>query len=209
MRINPKLTGRILLIGLAMVPSALAQDRLQTSVPPAATGPSYDVSAGFNYIQMSFPGAGHVNMDGVAAGASVDFTRHFGAAIGSDYARASVVPGTPHDAYLLTLQGGPVFYPLETRRSRMFVHALAGPGLVDGAVPISATKYFHGWAMHLSYAFGGGIQQSVSRQLALRVTGDYLFTSFYGPAGGVEPQNNLRLTVSLVCHLGQRGFGDR
>ncbi len=36
----------------------------------------------------------------------------------------------------------------------MFVRALAGMGLVDGAVPITEVQDFHGWLVRPSYAFG-------------------------------------------------------
>jgi len=89
----------------------------------------------------------------------------------------------------------------------VFVRALAGMALVDGAVPITKSEDFHGWELRPSYAFGGGVEHPVSGQLALRVIGDYLRTNFYDSAGAVQPQNNLRLTVSLVFRLKQRQQG--
>jgi opacity protein-like surface antigen len=86
----------------------------------------------------------------------------------------------------------------------VFVRALAGMGLIDGAVPITESQDFHGWLVRPSYAVGGGVEQYVSGQLSVRINGDYLRTSFYDAAGAVQPQNNIRLTLSFVFRLKQR-----
>jgi hypothetical protein len=180
---------------------AFGQSQLQMGAPPAASGPNYDLSIGYSYLTMAVPGAGYINLNGMDAGGQIHLTTRWGATVDSSYARTPDVPGTPHDAYVLTFHAGPVFYPVEHGNTRMFVHVLAGAGLEDGAVPISRTEYFHGWLLRPSYAVGGGVEHPVSGMMALRISGDYLRTDFFDSAGAVEPQNNFRMTVSLVFRL--------
>jgi opacity protein-like surface antigen len=83
----------------------------------------------------------------------------------------------------------------------VFVRGLAGAGVVDGAVPVSDTSYFHGWLVRPAYTGGAGVERSVSENLAVRVNGDYVRTTFFDGAGAAQAQNNLRLTVSVVFRL--------
>jgi hypothetical protein len=193
---------------LLFVLSALAsgQNQLQTGAPPAASGPNYDLSIGYSDFALADPGAGHVNLNGLDAAAQIHLSPRWGAAIESTYARTSDVPGISHQAYILTPQAGPVFYPVEHANIRVFTHVLAGAGLEDGAVSITGTKYFHGWLVRPSYAVGGGVEQTLSSMLALRVSGDYLRSRFFDSAGTVQPQNDFRMTVSLVFRL-RRAYG--
>jgi len=96
-----------------------------------------------------------------------------------------------------------VFFPVERRRTRMFVHVLAGAGLVDGTARASATDFFHGWLTRPAYAFGGGVERNISRPFALRFGADYLHTSFYDSSGAIQGQQNFRATVSLVFRLSE------
>ena len=86
----------------------------------------------------------------------------------------------------------------------MFVHALAGAGLVDSAVPVSGSEYLQGWVARPAYAVGSGIERTVAGPFAVRLTGDYLRTSYADSAGAVSAQNNLRLTASIVFRLRER-----
>jgi hypothetical protein len=192
---------------LLFVLSALASGQnLQTGAPPAASGPNFDLSVGYSDLALAVPGAGHVNLNGLDAAGQIHLTPRWGATIESTYARTSDVPGIPHQAYILTPQAGPVFYPVEHANTRLFIHALAGAGLEDGAVSVTGTEYFHGWLVRPSYAVGGGVEHPLSGMLALRVTGDYLRSRFFDSAGAVQPQNNFRMTVSLVFRL-RRAYG--
>jgi hypothetical protein len=196
------------LLTLALALPALGQN-FDPGAPPAATGPRYDVSAGYSYVNMQVPNVGRVNLNGLDVSGHVDFNRYWGATIESNYARSSNLFDTGHQGYVLSFLGGPVFYPIEYRKTAVFVHALVGAGLVDGAVPVTVLSYFHGWQDRFAYAFGGGVERSIAGPLAMRVGGDYLRTSFYNATGAVEPQNNLRVTVSLVFRLNNRQFGGR
>jgi len=193
-----KTIGMLSLFVFALSALALGQSQLHGGAPPAASGPNYDVSLGYSSLTAALPGAGYLNLNGFDADGQIYLTPRWGAAIDSNYARSFNVPGTPHSAYLLTLDAGPTFYPLEHGNTRIFLRMLAGAGLEDGAVPISHIEYFHGWLLRPSYAVGGGVEHPFSSALAFRINGDYLRTRFFDSVGAVQPQNNFRMTVSLV-----------
>ena len=200
MRNTIRAIGKVSFFVFVLVAPALAQSRLGMGAQPAATGPDYDVSAGYTYLTMAIPGAGRVDLNGLDVSGHVDLKPRWGAMLDSNYVRTSNLLGTKHDGYLLSFLGGPVFYPVDHGNTRMFVHVLAGVGIVDGAVPARDTEY-HGWLGRFSYAVGGGAEHSVSRRFAVRVIGDYLRTDFFDSAGAVQPQNNFRVTTSLVFRL--------
>ena len=204
MRNLMRTTGKACFLVLVMVAAAVAQNRLQSSPSPAVVGPAYDVSVGYSHLSMPMPSAGRVNFNGLDFSGNIGLRRRWGATIDSSYFYAHDVLSTRHQGYMFSLHGGPMFYPIEHGNTRLFVRALAGAALVDGAVPISKTQNLHGWLFQPSYVLGGGVEHSVSEQLAIRVIGDYLRTGFYNAADTTQPQNNLRLTVSFVLRLKER-----
>ena len=203
MRNTMRTVGKICFFGFVMVASAFAQ-RLQSSPSPAVEGPAFDLSAGYTYLSMPIPSAGRVNFNGVDFNGNIGLSSRWGATLDSSYLYASDVLGTKHQGYVASLRTGPVFYPVAHGNTRVFVHALAGAALVDGAVPISENEDFHGWLLRPSYEFGGGVEHPVSAQLGIRVIGDYVRTDFYNSAGSVQPQNNLQLSVNFVFRLKER-----
>jgi opacity protein-like surface antigen len=200
MRNTIRAIGKVSFFVFVLVAPALAQSRQETGASPAAVGVDYDVSVGYTYLTMAIPAAGHVNLNGLDVSGRVDLNPRWGAMVDSNYVRTPNVLGTKHDGYLLSIHSGPVFYPVDHGSTRTFVHVLAGVGLVDGAVPASDTEY-HGWQARFSYAVGGGVEHSVSGPFAVRVNGDYLRTTFFDSVGAVQPQDNFRVTVSLVFRL--------
>lgn len=74
----------------------------------------------------------------------------------------------------------------------VFVHGLIGGSHLGGAFPLTSD-------FTLAAAFGGGIDRSLTRNLAWRVTGDFLHTNF--TAGGQET-NQLHDLVSSNGRLG-------
>jgi hypothetical protein len=195
--------GKICFFGFVMVAPVLAQ-KLQSAPAPAVTGPSYNLGIGYSYLSMPIPGAGSAHFNGLDFSGSVGLSSRWGATLDSTYLYTPEVLSTRHQGYVLSLYTGPVFYPVAHGNTRVFVHALAGAALVDGAVPITENKDFHGWLLRPSYAFGGGVEHPVSSQVCVRVIGDYVRTDFYNSAGVVQPQNNLRLTVNFVFRLKER-----
>jgi hypothetical protein len=205
MRNTLVITGELWIVMILLIGSALAQN-LVTTPPPPMTGPVYDFSTGYTYLAMPFPGAGQTRLNGLDASGSIGWNKHWGATLDANVFGTPEVPGTAHQAYVLNTQCGPEFYPLEHRNTRFFVRALAGSALIDASIPAEGGSY-HGWLLRPSLAFGGGFEQSVSRQFGIRFNADYLRTLFSGPTGAALPQNNLRLTVSLVIRA--RKIGER
>ncbi|MGA2359422.1 MAG: hypothetical protein ABSF66_10495, partial [Terriglobales bacterium] len=113
MRNTIRAIGKVSFFVFVLVVSALAQSRPGTGAQPAATGPDYDVSAGYTYLTMAIPGAGRVDLNGLDVSGRIDLKPHWGAMVDSNYVRTSNVLGTKHDGYLLSFLGGPVFYPVD------------------------------------------------------------------------------------------------
>jgi hypothetical protein len=203
MRNTLVITGKVWCVMILLIGSALAQSLL-TTPSPAMTGPAYDFSTGYTYLAMPIPGAGQLHLNGLDASGSIAWNPRWGVTLDANYLRTSDVPGTAHQASVLNTRCGPELYLFEHRNTRFFVRALAGAALIDGAVPAKDGLY-HGWLLRPSLAFGGGFEQSVSRQFGLRFNGDYLRTLFYDPTGAVLLQNNLRLSVSLVIRARKTG----
>ena len=211
MKNTTRTTSTVCFFVFALVATAMAQNGLQSGPSPAVAGPAFDVSVGYTNLMMRIPSVGHVNLNGVDVSGSVAISPRWGATADAGYVRTPNVFDIAHQGYLLSFHSGPVFYPVEHGRTRLLIRGLAGAGLVDGAVPITQYKYSHGWLARPSYVVGGGVEQAVFSQFVLRMTGDYLRTSYYDPAGAVRPQNNLRVTVSVVFRLKERHrkAGDR
>jgi len=202
-----KALKKIILLVFAVTASVVAQNAVRGSLPAAAgSGPAFDVGLGGTYLAMSSPTGGFSNLYGADATGTVDFSRRWGGTVDAGYERASDTLSLGQSSYVLTFMGGPVFYPMERGNTRVSLRALIGAGLVDSAVPQSANSNLHGWVARPAYAAGIGVQQAVSSRFAVRVDADYLRTAFVDSTDTVQPQNNLRLTVSLVFHLRDRRF---
>jgi hypothetical protein len=193
---------------LVLVASSVAQNRLEATPPVAGYGPTYDVSLGYSYLSSSIPSAGRVNLTGIEATGHADFLPHWGVAIDSGYVRTSNVLDTGHTGYTLTFLAGPVFYPIDHGRTKAFLHALAGAGLVDSAVPATGSSVLHGWVERPAYALGGGVEREVLGPFGLRLSGDYLRTAFANSSGAIQLQNNLRVTASFVFRLNHLSHGE-
>jgi hypothetical protein len=193
----------------ALAAPVLAQNERAREPVPAVTSPvydmpAYDMSVGYANLTTAMTSGQHVNLSGLDVGGSADLNSRWGAMVDSMYVRTSDVLGTRHAGYQLSFLGGPAFYPFERGNTRLSVHALAGAALVDGAVPINTTDYFHGWLVRFAYAAGGGIEHALSGPFGVRVQADYLHSAFFDAQGAVRPQRNLRLTVGLVFRRRER-----
>jgi opacity protein-like surface antigen len=164
---------------------------------PAAKAPECDVSVGYSYAGVNFSGKPTVNMQGVDVGAATDFTARWGATLDSSYLRGGKDPGSGHGSYVLDFLAGPVFVPVQNENTRVFVRALAGVSLLDGSVPVGQL-YYRGWLTRFSWAAGTGIERNISGPFAVRVSVDYIRMKFVGSVLTVQPQNNIRVTGSLV-----------
>ncbi len=164
---------------------------------PAAKGPEVDASVGYSYAAVNFSGQPTVNMQGVDVGATTDFTPRWGGTLDSSYLRGGKNPGSGHGSYVLNFLAGPVFVPVQTENTRVFVRALAGVSLVDGSVPVDQL-FYRGWLTRFSWSVGTGIERNISGPFAVRVNVDYLRTKFVSSDLSVQPQSNIRVTGSLV-----------
>ena len=196
----------VLLFVLAVAASLAAQSGLRDTAPATGSGPAFDVNVGATYLAMSAPTGGSANLYGADAGALLDFSRHWGVTVDSSYVRTSDVLDLGHSGYVLSFLVGPVFHPIEGRNTRVSLRALAGAGLVESAVPENSSYNLHGWVARPSYLAGVGVERSFAGPFAVRVDADYLRTDFVNSTDTVQPQNNLRLTLSLVFHIKDRQF---
>ena len=163
----------------------------------AAHGPECDVSVGYSYARFDFSGKPAVNMQGLNLGGAIDFSPRWGAVLEANYDRAGRDPASEHGSYALTFLTGPVFVPAQNENTRLFVRALAGVGLVDGSVPVGQL-FYRGWLTRFSWAVGTGVERDIYGPFAVRVNVDYLRTKFVSSSLTREPQNNIRVTGSLV-----------
>lgn len=191
-------TWKVVCICFALVAPVLAQNQLASAPAPAASGPPYDLSVGYANLITAMSTGQHQGLSGLDVGGSADLTSRFGVMADSMYVHTADVLGTGHAGYQLNFLGGPVFYPFERGNTRVLVHGLAGAALVDGAVPINTTDYYHGWLVRFSYAAGGGIEHMLSGPFGIRVQADYLHSAFFDASGAVRPQGSVRLTASLI-----------
>ena len=196
-----RITSKICFSVFVLVASATAQSVQRTEPSPAAAGPGVNVSVGYSRLALAVPAAQRTNLNGLDLSGTVDFNPHWGITLDSNYVRTARIPNTPHMGYVLSFLGGPVFYPIEHGGTRIFIHGLAGTALVDGATPGVSGAYHYGWVMQFSYAAGAGFERAFVGPFSARVGADYLRTAFFNSAGSVQPQNNFRITLSLVCRL--------
>ena len=170
----------------------------------AATIPVFEASAGYTYLALDTPSQQRVGLSGVDANGFIDFTARWGLMVDSSFARVGDVLGTGHSGNVWSLLTGPVFYPVEYRNNRIFVHTMAGVSLVNSAVPVEGTYYLGGTITRFSYALGGGVERTVAGPLAIRMSADYLRTTFANSTAAMKFQNNLRIVTGIVYRFGSR-----
>lgn len=200
MRIN----SRVVFFIFFVVAPLVAQEFVIGAPQPAATGPVFEVSAGYTYLALDTPSRQRVGLSGADANGFIDFNPRWGIVVDSSYAHAGNVLGTGHGGNVLSLLTGPMFYPVDLGSTRIFVHTLAGASLVNSAVPVKGTYYLGGTVTRFSYAVGGGVEHTVAGPFAIRIGADYLRTTFANPTAAMQSQNNLRVITSIVFRFGNR-----
>jgi opacity protein-like surface antigen len=177
----------------------LGQTRLETGgIFPAASGPAFDASLGYVYLDMTEPSIPRAKLNGVNADGLVRFTPRWGATVDSTFARSGDVRGTGHGDDVLSGLAGPV----ARRNNGIFVHVLAGAAWVEGAVPVNETYYLSGQQTHFSYAVGGGVEHTLSRPFAVRAGADYQRTTFVNASRATQQENCFRLITAIVYRFG-------
>jgi hypothetical protein len=198
-----RFSKRLCILALLCASPLLAQQDVRNDVIPAAKGPEYDIAVGYSYASLNLTGQQAVNLSGVDASATIDFTQRWGATLDSSYVRAGRDPGSGHSSYVLGFLTGPVFVPAQNARTRLLVRALAGMSLVDSSVPVNQ-QYYRGWLSRFSWAVGTGIERDISGPFAVRFNVDYLRTKFVSSALTVQPQNDIRFSGNLVFRFAAR-----
>jgi hypothetical protein len=201
MRIVKKFTVVIFIMFAPM----LAQARHRGAAPAAAaTGTAFEASAGYTYLMMNTPGQQETGLNGVYGNILVDFKSRWGLTADASYVRTGDVLGTGHSGNVLSVLGGPVFYPAYWKRNRIFIRGLAGVGWVNSAVPVTSTYYLGGTVARLSYAVGGGVEHTVIGPFGVRLGCDYLRTAFANSSGAIVSQNNVRMVGGIVFRFGRQ-----
>lgn len=157
----------------------------QTAPPRHSESQRAEFYVGGSYVHKSYSST----QDSSSAGAGFDSSLNLSLAprmpsIGfkTDF---SGIYGGGSQAYLLTF--GPQFSHRFSRET-VFVHALGG------AAHLNQFSYFPlNSSLSVAAVLGGGIDTSINRRFAWRVTADYLYTNFI--AAGAET-NQLRLLGS-------------
>jgi hypothetical protein len=170
-----------------------------------ATGPEIQMHAGFEYIGQQVPSvSSSVPMYGVNSGMTVGVSRHLGVRLDLGYARTQNLLSSGHPSDILSYMGGPVFYPVRTRRASPYAELLVGGARVTGATPDGQGGYIRGYANELAWAGGGGLELHTSPEFALRIGADYMHTSYWDPNFALAGQGNIRAVVSFTYYLGGR-----
>jgi hypothetical protein len=189
---------------LILIAPLFAQRYVDGAPPVAATSPIFEVSTGFTYLALDTPSRQRVGLSGIDANGFVDFNSRWGLMADSSYARSGNVLGTGHSGNVLSCLAGPVFYPIEYGKTRVFVRSLIGASIVNSAVPVQGSYYLGGTVTRFSYAVGGGVERTISGPFALRMGADYLRTTFANPTATMRFQNNLRIVTGIVYRFGSR-----
>jgi opacity protein-like surface antigen len=202
--VRMKLAKKVGVCLLFLMSPLLAQNHLVSGAPAAMTGPVYEASAGYTYIDMDTPSRQRTGLSGVDANGFVDFNAHLGMIVDVSYAHVGNVLSTPHSGSVLSCLTGPVFYPLEYGNTRIFVHTLAGASVVNSAVPVTGTYYLGGTIARFSYALGGGVEHTITGPFAIRIGADYLRTTFANASAALAFQNNFRIVTAIAYRFGSR-----
>jgi opacity protein-like surface antigen len=170
---------------------------------PAAVLPSLKASAGYERISLDMPSATRVNLNGFEVDLTDDFRTHFGVAASFGYSRASNSFGSGRQANSLTYLVGPVFYPTRNRGMKTYLRVLVGGARISGPIPLDRTGLW-GHVSRPSLAVGGGVEYDTMQHIYIRTGIEYLRTTFFGPSLTLQPQNNIRMSLSVGYIFGGR-----
>ena len=189
-----RLTKLFVCVLLCAAPAAAQQPKI------TATGPSMDVSLGYEYFNLALQPQ-RTNLNGLDTTFTVNFRPRWGVQADFAYARASNVNTTNRHADALTYMGGPVFYLTRSNRLTTFAHVLGGGARITGVLisPLGVTK---GYINEPAVAFGGGAEYELSQRWAVRGTADYVRASFLTSPTTFGGLNNFRAVASIVYQFG-------
>lgn len=161
-------------------------------------------SVGYSYMQARVPSQGQLPMMGVVLSASKSVNLHLGLKLQAGYSRSSDAFQTGRKADVLTYMVGPVIYPIRRYKYDIHAHILFGGARETGVTFENDGTLVRGYANEPAWAAGAGFQYRITRSLSLRPEVEYLKTSFFDPTLAIHSQSNLRMSLSLAFHLGQR-----
>jgi hypothetical protein len=141
-------------------------------------------------------------MNGVDFGATLDLSRRFGLDLAGTYVRGEHILIASQPSNLLTYAGGVVVYPLDTKHVSVRVRALFGGAKQEGANLGRLGDFLTGFVNQSAWIVGGAVDYELDRSWSLRLSADYLRSSFFNPAGVLVPQNNFRAGVGVAYTLG-------
>ena len=187
-------------------PRAEAQP-VQSQPEPAATAftpfsplgygqniPRLEAFVGYSFLNAGTSGlATRQSVSGLEGSVAIHVNRWLAgeANIGAYYKTLQIINIGTFGYHDFLMVGGP-----RVNFHKMFVHALVGMDHLSGSTNFYAVNGT-GIDNALAAAVGGGVQWSVTRQFAVRASGDYVMSRFEGVM-----QNNVRVTMGLVFQLG-------
>jgi outer membrane protein with beta-barrel domain len=165
-----------------------------------ATGPSMDVSLGYQYFNLALVPQ-RANLNGLDTTFTINLRPRWGIQADFGYSRGSNVDGTTRHADELTYLGGPVFYLTRGNRLTTFAHVLGGGARITGVLisPLGITK---GYINEPAVAFGGGAEYQLSQRWAVRGSADYVRASFLTSPTTFGGLSNFRAVASIVYIFG-------
>ena len=190
----------LLLLALAIGGSGVrAQGPVFAGVAPVLEG-----GIGYTYMRSDIPSEGTLPINGVLLSGNADFTRRFGVKAELGYSRNFDAFNSGRTADLATYMGGPVFYPIRTRRYNVYTEALFGGARETGVNIAPNGVTILGFVNRFAWAFGGGVQYRLTPALSLRAGVDYLHTNFFNSTAQIQGQQNMRAAISVIYTFGSR-----
>jgi outer membrane protein with beta-barrel domain len=189
---------KMFLLVIVIAPAARAQAPLVAGIAPVL-----EAGGGYTYTDASVPSQNKLGMNGAQLVGDADFSRRFGVQLELGYSRNFNAYSSNHTADMLTYLGGPVFYPLRTRRWTVNTHVLAGGARETGVNFESDGQIIRGYTNRFAWAVGAGVQYRVSRDWSVRIGADYLRTSFFNSDVQIQGQLNIRSSATLIYTFGE------
>ena len=192
---------RLLLVPLILLvtPAAHAQGPVVAGMAPVL-----EAGFGYSYTNANVPSQGTLGMNGVQGVFNGDFSRHFGVKFDVGYSRVFDAFHSGRTADVLTYMGGPVFYPIRHRNYNVYAHALFGAARETGVNYTPNGLVALGYVNKFAWAGGAGFQRRLTTSWSVRIGADYMRTNFFDQNLVVQPQSNIRGSVSLIYTFGER-----
>lgn len=173
---------------------------------PIAAGysPVIKVSGGYSYVNLGVPDRPRLNLQGIEAGATVDINSRFGIELDGSYTRGSNTYGSGHVVDLLTYMGGPVFYPIRTKKLNVYVHGLFGGARETGVNYNSSGEILLGFVASYMWGAGGGAEYQIDQHLSVRLGCDLLNTATFNSQPALQRENNVRAFAGFTYRFGGR-----